>query len=219
MNLFQTYDRLYVYLKQNGIEFSKDGFPVFKENMFTDEIPKEILPFNRRNECKNKKKTALCTCQVDKEIYPRIEYLDQDLEEWKSFMACIVFDLSPRLEWRSEIQKFNICLNQMSAIYLALNGAKLIGNLRVGSLATFPALLSYPKKVPFLIGSLGCTKNCTSEDLLFIEIKLIIVQPSFVCVYGPLSKELKYILESYDIAYDVFKPRREISFSKSREVE
>jgi hypothetical protein len=78
---------------------------------------------------------------------------------------------------------------------------------------------SYPKKVPFLIGSLGCTKNCTSEDLLFIEIKLIIVQPSFVCVYGPLSKELKYILESYDIAYDVFKPRREISFSKSREVE
>lgn len=72
------------------------------------------------NECKNKRKTALCTCQVDKEVYPKIEHLDQDLEEWQSYMACIVFDLSPRIEWRSEIQKFNICLNQMAAIYLAL---------------------------------------------------------------------------------------------------
>lgn len=218
MNLFQIYDRLYVYLKQKGISFTEDGYPIFRENMFTYEIPEEILPFNRRGECKNKTKTALCTCQVDREVYPRIKHLDQDLEEWKSYMACIVFDLSPRIEWRTEIQKFNICLNKMAAIYLALHGVKLIGNLRVGSISTFPALLSYPKKIPFLVGSLGCTKNCTKEDLLFLEMKMIISQPSFVYVYGVFSDELKYLLESYNIAYKVFKSRREISFSKNKEV-
>ncbi len=218
MNLFQTYNKLYVYLKQNGICFSEYGYPIFREDMFTDEIPEEILPYNRRGECKNRNKTALCTCQIDKEVYPRIEHLDQDLEEWKSYLACIVFDLSPRLEWRTEIQKFNICLNQMAAIYLALHGVKLIGNLRVGSTLTFPALLSYPKNIPFLVGSLGCTKNCTEEDLFFMEMKLLIVHPSFVYIYGSLSDELEYILDSYNIAHDVFKPRREISFSKNKEV-
>ena len=217
MNLFQTYNKLYVYLKQNVIEFSKDGFPVFKENMFTDEIPKEILPFNRRNECKNKKKTALCTCQVDKEIYPRIEHLDQDLEEWKSFMACIVFDLSPRLEWRSEIQKFNICLNQMSAIYLALHGVKLIGNLRVGSLNTIGALYSYPTETCFLVGSLGCTKYLSIEDLDYFSTKILITLPKRLYFYGSLEKHVEKLIKGYGIPYKVFPPRREISFAKYRE--
>lgn len=218
MNQFHIFNKLYVYLKHEGIEFSEEGFPVFREYMFTKEIPEEIFPFKNRSECKNKKKTALCTCQLDSEIYPKLNNLDEDLEEWKNYLACVVFDLSPRSEWRTEIQKFNICINQMAAIYLALHGVKLIGNLRIGSSSTLCSLKSYPQKSPFLIGTLGCTKNCISDDVFLIEMKLLFVRPSFVCIYGPLSKELEYILESYNIKYDVFKPRRELRFAQKKEV-
>lgn len=217
MNLFQTYHRLYTYLKQNGIEFSEDGYPVFREEMFTDETPDEIFPFNRRNECKNKKKTALCTCQVDKEVYPKIEHLDQDLDEWKSYMACIVFDLSPRIEWRTEIQKFNICLNQMAAIYLALHGVKLIGNFRIGDFNTVGALHSYPNKTCFLVGSLGCTKYLTLEDLEYFSTKILVALPKKFYFYGKLDKHVEKLIKGYEIPYKVFPSRRETSFAKYSE--
>ena len=125
MNLFELFNNLYEYLVAHGIHFTEYGFPIFEPKMFTSEIPKEILPFKNRNECKNKKKTALCTFQEDKEVYYKLFNLEKDLNEWKQYLGCIVFDLSPRIEWKNELQKFNICLNQMAAIYLALIWCKI----------------------------------------------------------------------------------------------
>lgn len=122
--------------------------------MFTNEIPKEILPFKNRRECKNKRKTALCTFQDDREVYYKLFNLENDLAEWKEYLACIVFDLSPRIEWKTELQKFNICLNQMAAIYLALKDVKLIANLRIGGEDTFCALQSYPSGFNFAGGKI-----------------------------------------------------------------
>lgn len=58
MNLFELFNHLYVYLVQHDIQFNEYGFPIFRAEMFTNEIPEEILPFKNRSECKDKKKNG-----------------------------------------------------------------------------------------------------------------------------------------------------------------
>ena len=42
--------------------------------------------------------------------------LKENLPEYKEYYAMVVFDLSPRAEWKTEQQRFNICLNQIDTI-------------------------------------------------------------------------------------------------------
>jgi len=216
MNLFLLYDHLYNYLVLRGIKFNEYGFPIFRKEMFTNEIPEEILPFKNRSECKNKKKTALCTFQIDHEVYPKLFSLEKNLEEWKQYLACIVFDLSPRIEWKTSVQKFNICLNQMASIYLALNGVKLIANLRVGGEDTFCALESYPSGINYAVGTLGCTKYSSEEDLIYFQCKLVLSAPKYLLIYGTLDKDTKDLLEGLGIKYRVYPSRRELIFLRRK---
>lgn len=100
----------------------------------------------------------------------------------------------------------------MAAIYLALNGARLIANLRVGGEDTFCALQSYPSGINFAVGTLGCTKYSSEEDLLYLQYKLLLTAPKTVFVYGSLDKDTKELIEGLGIKYRVYPSRRDISF-------
>lgn len=217
INLFAIYAELYNELRKHKIRFSRSGFPHFRKSFFVKKKPSEILPFKNRLQCKEKRTTALCTFCGDEFIYPRLKNLKRDLPVYKEYYAVVVFDLSPRVEWKTELQRFNICLNQMAAIYLALNGVKLIGNLRTGDFNTYDALNSYPTNVPFFTGTLGCTRQNDKGDICSFEQKILISSPSKCWLYGNNDKQVTNVLKDHNVSYDVFSDFRTKSFAKSRE--
>ena len=217
-NLFTLYAELYNELRKHKIGFSKSGFPYFRKSFFVTKSPSEILPFRNRLKCKNKKTTALSTFCDDLFIYPRLKNLKADLPIYKEYYAVVVFDLSPRAEWKTEQQRFNICLNQMAAIYLALNGVKLIGNFRIGNHTTYDALHSYPNNTPFCVGTLGCTKEKDRSDIYLFEQKILINAPKECWLYGRSeNKQITNVLKDYSIKYEVFKDFRTQSYAKTLE--
>lgn len=216
-NLFAIYVELYRELRKHGIRFSKSGFPHFKKSFFVKKKPDEILPFRNRLQCKNKSTTALSTFCDDKFIYTRLKKLKEDLPTYKEYYAVVVFDLSPRAEWKNEQQRFNICLNQIAAIYLALNGVKLIGNFRIGDNSTYDALYSYPADTPFCIGTLGCTKQFDQSDIYIFEQKLLVNTPRECWLYGNEDKQITNVLKDYSIKYEAFCDFRTLSYARTRE--
>ena len=217
INLFAIYAELYRELKKHRIRFSKSGFPYFKKSFFVNQKPDEILPFRNRLQCKDKSTTALSTFCDDEFIYPRLKKLNEDLPIYKEYYAVVVFDLSPRAEWKTEQQRFNICLNQMAAIYLALNGVKLIGNFRIGDYTTYDALYSYPADTPFCIGTLGCTKQSAQSDIYVFEQKLLVNTPRECWLYGNEDKQITSVLKDYSIKYEAFRDFRTQSYARTQE--
>lgn len=218
IDLFAIYAELHQELRKHNIRFSKSGFPHFRKSCFAVQKPSEILPFRNRLQTKDKSSTALCTFCDDEFIYPRLKKLKENLPEYKEYYAMVVFDLSPRAEWKTEQQRFNICLNQMAAIYLALNGVKLIGNFRIGDNSTYDALHSYPEGISFCVGTLGCTKQSSPSDAFLFEQKLFIKTPKECWLYGSEDKQIIKILNDYGVKHKVFKDFRTRSYAKSQEV-
>lgn len=218
MNLFKLYFELYSELRRYKIRFLASGFPRFRKSFFTREMPSEILPFRNRSQSQDKSRTALCTFCDDEYIYPRLNKLKKDIPIYKEYLAVVFFDLSPRVEWKTEQQRFNICLNQMASIYLALNGIKLIGNFRTGDHTTYETLYSYPENIPFFVGTLGCSRKNDESDAYGFEQKILIGAPKECWLYGCEDKLVTRILKDYKISYKVFKDYRTRSFSKKQEV-
>lgn len=98
---FKIFAGLHGFLENNGIKFTKEGYPVFRPEFILQETPQEILPFSHRNACKEKTKTAVCFFENDKFLYRRIVRLNQDLLVYKEYLGICGFDLSPRIGWLS----------------------------------------------------------------------------------------------------------------------
>ena len=62
-DLFVCTDEYITYLKNKNFKFDNEGYPIFKRDMFLDELPEMIVPYSQRNNKRviNKKKTVLCT--------------------------------------------------------------------------------------------------------------------------------------------------------------
>jgi len=159
INLIEYADDLYITLKSQGIEFNKNGLPIFPKELLLYETPLELLPFNHRNETKDKSRTVISFYEEDEELYRHLNNLDFVAGECAGYMGITGFDLSPCIYWNIQQQKFNILLSQMITLYIVLKGSKVIPNYRIGLLETLPALLSYPKDSMFCVGSLGCSRK------------------------------------------------------------
>ena len=46
MDLFKLAEKLYYYLLEHGVEFSKDGYPIITEDMLLKRLPDEVCPFD-----------------------------------------------------------------------------------------------------------------------------------------------------------------------------
>lgn len=216
IDLFKIFAELHGFLKNSGIQFTKEGYPVFRPEFILQETPQEILPFSHRNACKEKSKTAVCFFENDKFLYRRLARLNQDLPVYKEYLGVCGFDLSPRIGWSVESQKFNIALSQMATVYLALNGVKVIPNFRIGNLEeTNSSLAVYPPGSPFALGALGCSQGKVTElEMFFFQTKILYTLPSKLYFYGSLKSEYKKILLESGIPYKVFQDFRTQCFSK-----
>lgn len=210
IDLFKIFSELHAFLKDSGIQFTKEGYPIFREEFILREKPREILPFSHRNACKKKSKTTVCFFENDKFLYRRLARLNQDLPVYKEFLGICGFDLSPRIGWSVESQKFNIALSQMAAIYLALHGVKIIPNFRIGLLEeTISSLAVYPQGSPFALGVLGCYKRkITQKDKIYLQTKILYALPSNIYIYGKLEDDLIDLLKDSGVSIKFFEDFR-----------
>ncbi len=216
MDLIELAQDLYDYLVQHNVQFTDDGYPIFTDNMLLREIPEEVLPYDFKFAAKNKKKTILVTYANDEHVYKRLLSLKQDIDVYRQYMGVAGFDLSPRISWDLNLQKFNILLNMMADVYLALNGIKIMPNFRTGSLKTMDILQCYPKNCWFMVGSLGCAKGHVQINEMYLRTKIILTNPDMLIYYGILKSEYKQILEETGINYKVFEDFQSKSRRKGR---
>ena len=124
MNLFKIAENLQQALVDAGVRFNLDGYPIIPDEMILQDYPDEMVPFEHRNTCKDPQKTVLTHFSNDELLYRRLRRIDEDIEICKSYMGVAGFDLSPRLGWNVEQQKFNLLINQMVNTYRLYTGQK-----------------------------------------------------------------------------------------------
>jgi len=215
INIYDIAVWLYYELIKNNIRFNKDGYPILKPEFILWQKPEYIRPFNHRNSTPDKSKTALCYFMKDDHLYKRLANLKNDLPLLSGYMGICGFDLSPRIEWDEDLQKFNILLSQMATIWLALQGIKIIPNFRLGNNSTFPAFNSYSNNIPFAVGALGCwKKNLSTEEKCYFKYKLLLKEPSFIYIYGKLEDELIEEIKESGIEYEIYPDFRQICKDK-----
>lgn len=77
------------------------------------------------------------------------------------------FDLSPRINWDVNLQRFNLLLSKLADAFLATNGVKLMPNFRTGCLDTFEVLSIYPPNTWYSVGALGWD-TVDINDVVFV---------------------------------------------------
>lgn len=204
MNLFKIADELCFILTNAGIKFTENGYPIIPDKMILKDYPDEIIPFEHRNACINKHTTVLSHFSNDELLYRRLRNLEKDINICKEYMGVVGFDLSPRLGWNLEQQKFNLLINQLLNAYRAVNGIKILPNFRIGELSTISALDSYPSDCLFAVGTLGCSKGYKSINSTILRAKLLYKRPNGLLVYGMLHPEYQNILDEFGIPYRVY---------------
>ena len=204
MNLFKMAENLHQSLADAGIRFTPDGYPIIPNEMILKDYPDEMVPFEHRNTCKNPRKTVLTQFSNDDLLYRRLRHIDKDIEICKSYMGVAGFDLSPRLGWNVEQQKFNLLINQMVNAYRAIHGVKILPNFRMGDISTISALDSFPSHGIYAVGTLGCSQGYTAINSVYLSTKLLYKMPDGLLIYGKLMPRYQAILDEFGVPYRVY---------------
>lgn len=214
MNLFVLAMRLQEYLQKRGIAFNEEGYPIFTEDMLLKESPKGICPIGKTYYVKDKRKYLLVAFCNDEYLYKRLYALEKELDNYKQFMGFGGFDLSPRINWDINLQRFNILLNKLADAFLAVNGVKIMPNFRTGCPETMSVLSIYPKNSWYTVGALGCGKGRVKINEFYLRTKLIIANPDKLIYYGKLKAEYSAILMEYNVPYETFDDYQRLSRRK-----
>ena len=211
LNLFAIADKLYRRLCENGIQFNQFGYPIIPPEQLVTNIPDEIIPFDRKNTCRNPERTILCFFRNDELLYPCLNRLDEDNEIFCNFMGVCGFDLSPRREHDIKLQNFNLLMNRMVDAYRAVHGVKILPNFRTGNLSTLASLTSVPPESCFIAGTLGCSRGYVLENSTLLKAKLLYARPQHMLIYGTLRSEYAAILDEFGQSYTIFDSWQDIS--------
>ena len=214
MNLINLALELHDYLEKHGMEFTEEGYPIFKEDMLLKQVPEGVCPICQTYYVKNKKGYLLVSFSNDKNIYKKLLTLFKDIEWYKQFLGFGGFDLSPRINWDIHLQKFNLLLSKLADAVLAVNGVKIMPNFRAGCLKTFNIYDIYPQNTWFAVGALGCGKGRIKINEMYLRTKLILTNPDMLIYYGKLKPEYIRILEEYGVTYKVFTDFQRVSRGK-----
>jgi len=190
----------------NGkIDLSKDGFPVFTQNMFLNEEPELMVPYyNRHSKIVNDtKKTAICFFGSDESLYRRIENVYEDLDEYRLYQGVIGLDITVTADMDPEWQDAIMLLNQLFLAVLAVNDVKIIMNARTGSSSSIRNLMGLPKNILWATSFLGCNKLNAETDFSFIS-KILGLLPSKLLIYGKHDKIAENQLTVMGIPYRTY---------------
>ena len=216
MNLFKIAENLQQALVDAGVRFTLDGYPIIPEEMILQDYPDEMVPFEHRNTCKDPQKTVLTHFSNDELLYRRLRHIDEDIEICKSYMGVAGFDLSPRLGWNVEQQKFNLLINQMVNTYRAIHGVKILPNFRIGDITTISALDSFPSNGLYAVGALGCSKGYASINSAYLTTKLLYKRPDGLLVYGKLMPQYQSVLDDFGIPYRVYEDFKSTCYRRKK---
>lgn len=150
----------------------------------------------------------------DENIYKRLKTLREDLGKYLQYKGFGGFDLSPRIQWDVNLQRFNLLLNKLADAFLAVNGVKLLPNFRTGCLDTFDVLAIYPPNTWYSVGLLGCSRGRVKINSMYLRTKLLVTNPDMLIFYGKLKPEYAYILDEYGVKYKVFTDFQRLSRRK-----
>jgi len=178
-------DRYADYLSGKGIQFNPQGFPMLQPQMYLDEWPELMVPYRDRKArfVHDPSHTVLCLFTSDARIYPRLERVLDDIPEYSRYMGAVGSDLTVTSDMDSEWQRAIMLLNQLHMAVLAVNGVKIVQNLRCGSPDTIACLGCVRPGVMCATSTLGCANTESELDLFFAE-KLFTVRPSKLLLYG-----------------------------------
>ncbi len=128
-------DRYADYLSGKGIQFNPQGFPMLQPQMYLDEWPELMVPYRDRKArfVHDPSHTVLCLFTSDMRIYPRLEKALDDIPEYSRYMGAVGSDLTVTSDMDLEWQQTIMLLNQLYLATLAVNGVKIVQNLRCGS--------------------------------------------------------------------------------------
>ena len=157
LDLCKIADDYIAYLKDKGMKFGEDGFPVFSQQMFLDDLPEQVIPydFKKNRAIKNPTKTLLCFYCPNARIYPRLEQVLDDIAEYRKYMGTVATDVTMTCDMDEEWQDFIMLLNQLFMAVLAVNRIKIVANLRTGNLHTHGNFKGIPANIMWAAGFLG----------------------------------------------------------------
>jgi hypothetical protein len=145
---------------------------------------------------------VLCTFASDKEIYPRLKNIYNEIGIYKKYMGVVSSDVTVTEDMDEEWQELIILLNQLYAAILAVNGVKIILNTRVGSNVNLRLYNNYPKNIMCISSFLGCTKN-NEYDYSYLE-KILYFLPSKLLIYGKEDLKVNRMLNTMGIDYKYY---------------
>ena len=81
VDLYSLATRLEFSLRQQGISFSKEGFPIIPKEMLIHEVPDDIemFPLSKRHEANQPKCTILCAYENDSNLYRFLRHLERNI--------------------------------------------------------------------------------------------------------------------------------------------
>lgn len=198
-------DRYRRYLKSKGVQFNQDGFPFFSRDMFLEQWPSQVVPYDHRknHRVNNPQKTVLCHYNGDKRIYPRLERVLDDIGEYRGFMGAVYSDVTITEDMDSEWQGLIMLLNQLYAMVIAVNDIKIVANIRTGDRNSVKWMSTIPKGVMCASGFLGCKNQTNPSDMEYIS-KLLFLRPSKLLIYGKHDKCLESHMDIMGVDYKVY---------------
>ncbi|PJM73709.1 hypothetical protein CS006_00485 [Bifidobacterium primatium] len=215
--ILRLIDQYHRYLAARGIAFANNGAPIMKRAWYLTEFPERIIPYRDR---KNRKlvadpaHTVLCFYCADTLIFRRMQHPLADLDEYRRFMGVIGANLTVTEDMDIEWQRAILLLNRLFDAVLAVNGIKLVQNLRVGSPTTLDTLTTVPEGVLAASGTLGCP--ATKPGDLSYTLKLNTAKPGGVMIYGKKDPLMEQQLDAlgihhhrYDDTHTLYKKRRQ----------
>lgn len=202
LNVFQCIDKLYDYLEQFKLKYDRNGFPIFTKEMFLCKYPQLVIPYYLRNNkiVKNRKSTLLCFYCPDFRIYPRFTNIEKDIVTYQEYMGVIGSDITVTADMDIEWQNALMLLNQLHMAVLAVNGIKIVFNLRNGNDETLKNFSVIPKNIMCASGFLGCEKQKVHSDFRYLS-KVMYVKPSKLILYGKKDSIIENQLNLMGIEY------------------
>ena len=217
MHEIELVERYTAFLKEHGVQFYENGFPIFKKEWFITTKPKVIAPYNKRQYYKeSKSEISICYFEKDEHLYPRLERVFQEIEILIGYHSVCMMDVSISPLMLDEVQRMNMLLNLLFICVVAVHGIKIIPSFRTGDYETLKLLvLSVGKSKYWVMGAVGTqqiTKNAYYENLF--RCKCMTILPEELLIYGKPNKSTISCLNQYGIRFEpVYKDFRDLSYS------
>ena len=204
-DLLSLTEKFYLYL-DGKISFDEYGYPIFKSEMFLKVWPNLIIPYSQRKNriVTSKKKTVLCFYDSDKNLYPRIAKVIDEIDEYKAYLGVIGLDITITDDMDSEWQEYTFLLNQLFLAVLAVNGIQIAVNTRSAGLDINTIFINIPQNATVASGFLGCDLCKNEHDFSYLT-KILTLLPEKLIIYGKHDKHIEAQLDTMGINYRVYK--------------